>query len=142
TMGKKKYAEVENAMQEVARLSDQLRADLTQAISDDSAAFGEVLAASRIAKDSPKRGEAIQTATLHAAEVPLRTADLALQVMDQLKIVAEHGNLNAASDSAAGSHLALAALEAAALNVLVNVQSLEDADTTKDLRDQIMALRD
>jgi glutamate formiminotransferase / formiminotetrahydrofolate cyclodeaminase len=142
TMGKKKYAEVEDAMQDVARSADQLRGELTSAISEDSAAFEEVLTAFRINKEDPKRGEAIQTATRHAAEVPLRAADLALQAMQQLKVVAEHGNINAASDSAAGTHMALAALEAAALNVLVNVQSLEDTSVAGDLRAQITDLRD
>jgi glutamate formiminotransferase / formiminotetrahydrofolate cyclodeaminase len=142
TIGKKKYAEVEDAMQEAARDADALRADLTEAIHEDSAAFEEVLKANRLSKDDPKRGEAVQSATRRAAEVPLRTAQLAVQALEPLRTVAEQGNINAASDAAAGAHLALAALEAAALNVLINVQSLEDANAASDLRDEITRLRE
>jgi glutamate formiminotransferase/formiminotetrahydrofolate cyclodeaminase len=142
TIGKKKYAEVEAAMQEVAHIADELRAGLTQAITDDSAAFEEVLAAYRLSKDDPKRPEAVQLAMRHAAEVPLQTADLAVKALDQLRLVAEQGNVNAASDAAAGSFMAIAALEAAALNVLVNLQSIEDASLITQLRDSISSLRD
>jgi glutamate formiminotransferase/formiminotetrahydrofolate cyclodeaminase len=109
TVGKKKYAGVEEAMQEVARLSGQLRADLTMAISDDSAAFREVMDAYRRDKDDPSRPAAIQEALRRAADVPLQTARLSLRVMEQLKVVVEQGNVNAVTDGAVGVRMALAA---------------------------------
>lgn len=142
TLGKKKYLEVESEMQEVARIADDLRSSLTQAIDEDSVAFSNVLAAYHLPKDDLSRAEAVQKATLHAADVPLRTAKLASQAIEQLKLVAERGNVNAASDAAAGTHMALAAVEAAALNVLVNLQGLDDQHTVNSLREQIVTLRD
>jgi glutamate formiminotransferase/formiminotetrahydrofolate cyclodeaminase len=142
TMGKKKYAEVENAMQEVAHLADELRDQLTEAITEDSQAFEQVLSAYRLGKEDPKRPPAVQAAMKRAAEVPMRTAELTVQALEQLKVVAEHGNVNAASDAAAGAHMALAALEAAALNVLVNLQSIENAEIVSQFRSQITTLRD
>lgn len=142
TFGKKKYADVEGAMQEVARITDDLRAGLTQAIGDDSAAFEEVLTAFRLSSDDPSRGEAIQRATQRAADVPLVTARLAVQALEQLRIVAEQGNINAASDAAAGAHMALAAVEAASLNVLVNLQSLLDQSAVRTMRNEILELRE
>lgn len=142
TMGKKKYADFEDAMQDAARTADQLRGQLTNAIREDSEAFEGVLVAYRIGKDDPKRGEAIQNAMRHAADVPMRTAQLAVQALQPLRVVAENGNLNAASDAAAGAHMALAALEAAALNVLINVQSIEDASISGALKTEITGLRE
>ncbi len=142
TIGKKKYAEVEVQMQETAAAADTLRVDLTNTIAEDSAAFEKVLAAYRLSKEDPARPAAIQNAMRYAADVPLRTAQLAVQALEQIQIVAAHGNTNAASDAAAGAHMALACLEAAALNVLINVQSIEDASTTAQLREEINALRD
>jgi glutamate formiminotransferase/formiminotetrahydrofolate cyclodeaminase len=141
TMGKKKYAEVEDQMQNVAATSDALRADLTNAISEDSAAFEKVLAAYRLSKEDANRLAAIQAAMQYAADVPLRTAQLAIRALEQIQIVAAQGNTNAASDAAAGAHMALACLEAAALNVLINVQSIEDETISSRLREDIHALR-
>jgi glutamate formiminotransferase/formiminotetrahydrofolate cyclodeaminase len=142
TVGKKKYAGVEEAMQEVARLSGQLRADLTMAISDDSAAFREVMDAYRRDKDDPSRPAAIQEALRRAADVPLQTARLSLRVMEQLKVVVEQGNVNAVTDGAVGVRMALAAVEGAALNVLVNLQSMDDEAAVKAYRDEITSLRE
>jgi formiminotetrahydrofolate cyclodeaminase len=51
--------------------------------------------------------------------------------------VAAEGNVNAASDAAAGAHLALAAAEAAALNVKININSLIDEGSAKTYRSQL-----
>ncbi len=142
TVGKKKYADVEEAMQEVARLSDRLRADLTAAISDDSAAFRKVMDAYRRDKDDPSRTAAIQEALRRAADVPLQTARLSLRAMEQLKVVVEQGNVNAVTDGAVGARMALAAVEGAALNVLVNLQSMDDEAAVKAYHDEITSLRE
>ncbi len=142
TLGKKKYAEVEPLMRTVIEQADALRVALTQAISADSVAFKQVMEAYRLDKDDPSRTGAIQTALKHAAEVPLHTARLAVQALEQLKVVAMHGNVNAATDAASGAHVALAAVEAAALNVLINVQGLEDQATAQTLRQEVSALRE
>lgn len=142
TLGKKKYAEAEPLMRTAIEQADALRAALTQAISADSAAFKQVMEAYRLDKDDPSRAGAIQSALKRAAEVPLHTAHLAVQALEQLKVVAEHGNVNAATDAASGAHMALAAIEAAALNVLVNVRRLEDQAVAQTLRQEIAALRE
>jgi glutamate formiminotransferase/formiminotetrahydrofolate cyclodeaminase len=142
TVGKKKYAAVEASMQEAARIADDLRAQLAQAISDDSAAFEAVMNAYRLPKTDHTRSEAIQRALYHAAEVPLETARLAVEALEQLQVVAVQGNINAATDAAAGAHLALAALEAAVLNVLVNLQDLSDEVAVQAFGEQIAGLRD
>lgn len=142
TLGKKKYTEVEATMQEVVKVADRLRASLAQAINDDSAAFEAVMDAYRLPKTDPSRPDAIQASLHHAAEVPLNTARLSLQGLEQLKIVAEQGNVSAATDAAAGAHMALAAIEAAALNVLVNLQNLTDEDAIATLRDDVTDMRE
>lgn len=142
TIGKKKYAEVEGAMQEAARIADDLRARLAQAITDDSAAFEAVMDAYRLPKTDPTRNGTIQDALYHAAEVPLETARLAVQALEQLQVVATQGNLNAATDAAAGAYLAQAALESAVLNVLVNLQDLSDEAAVQAFGEQAAVLRD
>jgi glutamate formiminotransferase/formiminotetrahydrofolate cyclodeaminase len=142
TIGKKKYAEVGEAMQEAARIADNLRAQLTQTVTDDSTAFEAVMDAYRLPKTDLARDGAIQAALYHAAEVPLATARLAVQALEQLQVVAAQGNINAATDAAAGAHLAQAALESALLNVLVNLQELSDEAAVQAFGEQVAVLRD
>lgn len=141
TTGRKKYAHGEAAMQEATRIADELRADLTQAISDDSAAFVQVMVAYRMDKNDPARPAAIQTALRRAADVPLQTANLSLKALEQLKVVAAQGNTNAATDAAVGAQMALAAIEGATLNVLVNLHDLEDKAASGAFREEVASLR-
>lgn len=142
TMGKKKYADVEERMAEAAAAADTLRGELTGLIDADSQAFEGVLAAFRLDKQDPARPQAIEDATLNAAEVPLATVRGAVETLEQLLVVAEHGNINAASDAASGAHMARAAMEAAALNVLINVDGLANQSEADRLRAAVNELRE
>jgi glutamate formiminotransferase/formiminotetrahydrofolate cyclodeaminase len=142
TLGKKRYADREPQMRTLAEQADALRMRLAQLVDADSAAFVEVLAAYRIQKDDPARARAIERATLHAAQVPLETAESSVEALELLQQAAAEGNVNAASDAAAGVHLAQAALEAAALNVLINAGDLQDKDAADELSDEVAELRE
>lgn len=130
TVGKKKYAGVESQMWALIEQADDLRTALTQAIATDAAAFDAILAAVRLPKNSPEeqaaRATAMEQATLHAIEVPLYTAELAVRVLDLASKAAAMGNLNAISDAGTSAALARAALTGAGLNVRINCQSLQD----------------
>lgn len=142
TLGKKRYADREPAMRALAERADALRMRLAGLVDADSAAFVEVLAAYRIEKSDPARAKAVEAATMHAAQVPLDTAEAAVEALGLLQQAAGEGNANAASDAAAGAHLALAALEAAVLNVLINVDALKDEAAAGELADKANDLRD
>jgi len=128
TVGKKKYAEVEETMSAVLAAAADLRRQLLAAIEEDVEAFEEVMGAYRLPKESPERDDAIQNSLIHAADVPLNVARLALEAMRLAEQVARQGNVNAASDGAVGALMGLAAVEGAALNVRVNAASLADPD--------------
>jgi len=142
TIGKKKYAGVEAEMRERAAQADSLRARLTSAINEDSDSFDRLMVAFRLPKEETTRPERIQSATLEATEVPLETARQTLEAMRCLKDIVAHGNVNAVTDAAAGVHMALAGVETAVLNVMVNLKGLEDAERVKTLRDDALAVRD
>jgi glutamate formiminotransferase / formiminotetrahydrofolate cyclodeaminase len=130
TVGKRRYAEVEDAMAEAVVQAEKLRARLTAAMDEDSAAFNAVMAAFRLpkatAEEQQARDAAIQTATIHATEVPLATARATLEALELALLVAGKGNVNAASDAATAAWMAMASIQSAALNVRVNAASLAD----------------
>ncbi len=141
TLGKKKYADVEEQMQAALDRAEMLRMALSRAIMEDGRAYEGVMDAYRLPKEAPERPSAIQEALRNAADVPLGTARLALEALETLKTAAELGNVNAATDAASGAHMAVAAIECAVLNVLVNAQSLEDASAAAAYRAEADSLR-
>lgn len=141
TTGKKKYAAVEPEISSAITTAEGLRAKLIDAIDRDIAAYSAVMDAYRRNKEgAPDGAQQIQVAMREAAEVPLRVMQLALEVMWVTRTVADKGNINAATDAAVASQMALAALEGAALNVRVNVKDLTDADVASHLRETVTRL--
>jgi glutamate formiminotransferase/formiminotetrahydrofolate cyclodeaminase len=144
TIGRKKYTAVEAQMQAIQLESENLRAALSAAVTEDSAAFESVMAAFRLPKDSDSqeklRVAEIQRSTLQAARVPLQAATKAVRVIElALKVIAE-GNLNAISDGASGAAMARAALTAAGTNVRINVNSLADKTAGAELLAELRVL--
>ncbi len=130
TIGRKKYAEVEAEMQAVHVMAEKLRAEMTQAVEDDAAAFEAVMGAFKLPKETDEekatRAAAIQSATLNAAYVPLQSVKNSVKIMELALKCAEHGNLNAISDAMSGFAMARACLTAAGYNVRINVNALPD----------------
>ena len=137
SIGKKKYADVEDEMKKVLAEAESLRADLTNAVEEDANSFKAIMQAFKFPKGSDEekaiRSEAIQNATFDASQVPLNTAHDAVLVMELALLVAQKGNLNAITDAASGAAMARAALSAAGYNVRINLSSLKDKALAESL---------
>ncbi len=144
TVGKKKYAAVEAQMTEILNQAERLRRELTAAVDEDSAAFEGVLAAFKLPKDTPKqekvRAEAIEKATLRAAQVPLTVGQKSVSVMALAERAVALGNLNAISDGASAAAMGRAALTSAGYNVRINVNGLADKTAGDTLLSQLHTL--
>lgn len=141
TVGRKKYADVNDQAQAVLDAAANLRDELTKAVREDAAAFEQVMVAIRNKSVSDEaRQAAIEKATIGAAEVPLRVARLSLEAAKLAKQMAEIGNVNAATDAAAGGIMARAAVQVAALNVKTNAVSLQDQTLAQSWRDELAQL--
>ena len=126
TMGKKGYQEVEKDMEKVFESSEKLRQDMTLAVSEDSEAFNQVMAAYKISKSDEGREKTIQEKTLLAAEVPLLVAKNSILISELALKVAELGNKNAITDAGSAVNLAYASLISASYNVRINLTGLTD----------------
>lgn len=130
TVSKKKYEAVKAKMWTLIERAEALRSELTLAVAEDAAAFEAVMAAFRLPKETEEeqdvRHQAVQAATLQAAEVPLAVARKSLEVMELALQAAQEGNPNAITDAGTGCTLAKAALTSACYNVRTNVTSLDD----------------
>ena len=130
TVGRKRYADVEEEMQGHLRRTEYLRADLLALADKDAEAFGAVAACYAMPRstDAEKsaRTNAMQTALKGAAEVPLEMASLCLEILELTPPIAEKGNANVVSDAATAAHLAFAAIQCALVNVRINLKFLKD----------------
>jgi formiminotetrahydrofolate cyclodeaminase len=130
TIGKKKYADVEQDMKDVLEKAEALRHKLTGMIEDDVRAFDSVMGAYGMAKETDAekaaREKSIQAALREATEVPLRCCHAAREVIDLALVASEKGNLNVVSDAGVGVLAGYAALRSAALNVFTNARMITD----------------
>jgi glutamate formiminotransferase/formiminotetrahydrofolate cyclodeaminase len=141
TTGRKKYAEVEEQVQEVLARVGPLRQSLTAAIAEDSAAFEQLMAVWRDKSlEGAAKDEAVEKATRHAGEVPLKVARLSLEAAKQAAAIAEIGNLNAVTDAAAGVIMAKAAVQIAAMNVKINALGLKDKELAQSWSEELAQL--
>jgi glutamate formiminotransferase/formiminotetrahydrofolate cyclodeaminase len=144
TVGKKKYANVDAQMVEIVSKADTLRAQFLSAVQQDAVAFDAVMAAMRQPKETEDekvtRSAAIEAATLQAARQPLGVARLSVEILSLALDAARMGNINAISDAGSAAALARACLTGSALNVRINVHSLNDKKEGKKLVEDLQIL--
>lgn len=130
TVGKGKYASVATEFNSILEKAMILQERLTMAVDNDTEAFNAVMTAFKMPKETEEdkkiRHTAIQEAYRQAVEVPLSVMNDCFDLLKLLPQVAEKGNKNAVSDAGVAARMALASLEGAALNVRINLPSIED----------------
>ena len=110
--------------------AQQIKDELLSLVDEDTAAFNKVMEAFGLPKNSPEekaaRTAAIQEATKHAAEVPLKVMKTAVKSYQLLAEMAEQGNPASISDVGVGALATRACIEGAAMNVRINLGQLKD----------------
>ncbi|MCI0653678.1 MAG: cyclodeaminase/cyclohydrolase family protein [Methylococcaceae bacterium] len=146
TIGKEKYAAVEDELKAVLDQAENLRARLTDMIQADVEVFDRVMASygmpKSTAEEKSARSAEIQEALKAATDVPLACAKASAEVIALSRSVAEKGNLNVISDAGVAVLAGFAALKAAALNVKINIGGIKDADFVSNRRKQLLEVLD
>jgi len=130
TIGKKRFADVEDELRSVLEEAEALRARLTDLADADTQAFDRVMEAYRLSKatkeEQSARQVAIQAALQGATQVPLETARACATIVKLVAQAIARINPNAVSDAGAAALLAEAGLRAAQLNVAINLGAIDD----------------
>jgi formiminotetrahydrofolate cyclodeaminase len=130
TVGKKKYADVQEEIKEILARSEALRNELTDLLEADVEAYTKVSKAYKMPKETEEerktRSEAIQIALKEATAVPMQVAEACVKVLELCTPTAEKGTRLAVSDAGIAALMAEAGLRSAALNVLINLKSIKD----------------
>lgn len=121
----------------VAEEGMALQERLLHLVDEDTEAFNRIMSAFGMPKNTPEekaaRTEAIQTATLFAAEVPLETMKASFEVFAVCHKMVEKGNPNSVSDAGVGALAARAAVLGAGMNVKINAGSLKNREQAEAL---------
>lgn len=121
----------------VAEQGQQLMSKLLALVDEDTEAFNRIMAVFAMPKsteaEKAQRSAALQSATLYATQVPLKTMKVSLKVFDIVRAMAENGNPNSVSDAGVGALAARSAVLGAQLNVKINAAGLKDRDTAEAL---------
>lgn len=103
---------------------------LLHLVDEDTDAFNAIKNAMGMPKGTDEekaaRAAAIEAATLYASQVPLRTAQTALEAFPLLEAMVDKGNPASVTDAAVGALAVSAGVRGAALNVRINAASLAD----------------
>jgi len=132
TVGKKRYAEVQEEVKGLLARSEALRQQLSQLLEADIQVYSTLSKAYKLPRDTEEqkaaRTKAIQKALKEAEAVPMQIAEACVEVLDLCPPMAEKGNVRAVSDVGVAALLAEAGLRSAALNVLINLSAIKDQD--------------
>lgn len=158
TVGKEKYADVQDDIKVLLGRSEAVREALQELVQRDTEVYGAVSEAMKLPRDTEEQKEArdrlMQAALVEAAKVPLAIAEQSLAVAELSLTAGEIGNVNAVSDAGVAVLLADAAAQSAALNVKINIGWIADEafnsaswgrvqqilTETAQLRESVMAL--
>jgi formiminotetrahydrofolate cyclodeaminase len=145
TIGKKKYAEVEAEMKSVLESSEKLRAVFARLVDADTDAFNKVMDAYSLPKETDDqkalRAAAVQAATKEATLVPLEVMKHGIDALALARTVAQKGNANSASDAGVSALMIGACIEAAALNVRINLPGITDTEFTEWKASEVSSIR-
>ncbi len=106
-------------------------------VDEDTNSFNKIMEAFGLPKGSEEekaaRIAAIQTATLYATEVPLRTMKVAYSGFGLIEAMVKDGNPNSLSDAGVGALCLRTAIFGAYMNVRINAAQLKDREVADRL---------
>ena len=140
TVGKRKYAAVEEEMRALNGRAERLCGEFLALIDADAEAFEPLSRAYAIPKDAPERGEVMERALLRAAGPPMEIMRRCAEALELIGEYAAKGSALAVSDAGCAAALCLAAMRAAALNVLINTKGMADREAAGRLNSEVLSL--
>ena len=140
TVGKKKYADVEEEIIALNEKAAVLRGEFLTLMEKDAEVFEPLSRAYSIPKDDPSREEVMAVVLKQASEVPLEIMRKCCEAIDLIEVYAQKGSVIAVSDAGCGAAICKAALESAALNVFINTKSMKDRALAESMNAEVNAM--
>ena len=137
TVGKKKFADVEEEMYEIMAECDKLSAEFVGLIQKDADGFLPLSKAYGLPTETEEqkrfKEETLERELVHAAEVPFEIMEKCARAIELSAIVAEKGSKLVVSDAACAINTCMSALKCASLNVYINTKYLKDKEKAAEM---------
>ena len=137
TVGKKKYADVEEEMWELKAKSDKLQAELLRLIERDAEVFEPLSKAYGMpratAEEKAEKARVMEIVLKDACSVPMEIMEKCCEPIDIIVEFAAKGSALAISDAGVGVAFCKAALKGASLNVYINTKSMQNREYAEEL---------
>ena len=142
TVGKKKYADVQDEIIALKAKCDALQTELLNQVEADEVNFLPLAKAYGIPKDDPNRDMIMAEATVIACSTPLKIMELCGEALEAIKVFADKGSRLAVSDAGCGAVCCKAALQAASLNVFINTKTLKNREVAEEMNAKALGMLD
>lgn len=146
TLGREKFFSVQEEMKSLLEVAVARQEQLLTLVQEDTEGFKVVMEALGLPKISDEekmlRREALEKATIKAAEIPLQTAKACLAGLCEIPGLLMKGNPNALSDMGVAALMFKSGLEGALYNVQINALGLKSLQMKEDLMAKCNALRE
>ena len=137
TVGKKKYAAVEEEMRALKDRCDRLQKDFLHLVERDAEVFEPIARAYSMPKNTEEekaeKARVMEIVLRDACSVPMEIMEKCCEAIDIIAVFAEKGSVIAISDAGVGAAFAKAALQGASLNVYINTKSMADRALAAEL---------
>jgi methenyltetrahydrofolate cyclohydrolase len=144
TIGKKKFAGVEEEVKNLLEVLSKARRRLTDLTQKDTTAYSAVSEAFRLPRETSAekgtRKEAIAAACMGAMAVPLEAARCCREGLVATRRLADIANPNLITDVGVAALLLRAAAEGSALNVRINLSSIGNPETAENVSTELKSI--
>lgn len=138
TVGKQKYADVEEDIKILLKKSEALIMRLNQLVHKDAAVFEPLARAYGMpistAEERVEKDRVLQEALVQATKVPLAIAECSLEGLRLLEQYANKGSRLALSDAGVGAAFCKSSIQGSKLNVLINLKLMKDEALKNELK--------
>ena len=137
TIGKKKYADVEEEVQELIGKLQALQNEFLDLADQDAKVFAPLAAAYSLPASTEEekqvKARIMEENLLAASLVPLQMMEKALETIEILEFLGEKGSRMAVSDVGVAVQFARTALTGAVMNVYINTKSMKNREKAEEL---------
>ncbi|MDL2214528.1 cyclodeaminase/cyclohydrolase family protein, partial [Clostridia bacterium OttesenSCG-928-O13] len=141
TLGKKKYADVQDDIIALKAMADKLQDDLLALVQRDAEVFEPLSRAYGLPRDTDEekaeKARVMEAALREACGVPVQIMERCCDAIDLHRSFADKGTAIAISDVGVGVVFCKAALQGASLNVLINTKSMTDREYAEEINQRV-----
>ncbi len=140
TVGKKKYADVEEEVILMIEKLTSMQAEMVHLSDEDARVFAPLAAAyglpSGTEEEKLYKQAAMEENLLEASLVPLRVMELSVEILGILRELEQKGSVMAISDVGVAVQFIRTALTGAVMNIYINTKSMKDREKAREVDNQ------